>query len=848
MTMEGEDQVRWQIIHELRSNTKGMTITDISRKIDLNRNSTAKYLEILRVNGQIDMTVVGRAKIFYISHRVPISALLDFSSDLILVLDSSMGIIDVNDNFQKMFKVKKEILLDMRLQTSNLPIFTTRDSIAKIRRAIKGKDSIFEMKILLNDEYQYFKGKLIPSTLGDGNNGVTIIMENTTDQKQAEDKLRKSEERYRELIENQGEGIGMADENDIFTFANPAAERLMGVGSGKLIGRSVLDFVLKEERRKIRIHSERRKKGIKDTYQFKIRSEDEKVKVILLTATPRYDQDGNFLGSFGVFRDISLMKENERRTRESEERYRALFDSYSDSIIILKNRIITQCNPSTLKMFGYSTEDEIIGLDPTAISPEYQPDGTPSNISIMQILKTVNEKGFVNVTYLHQKKDGTEFLTDVRLHKVKLEDGIVIQAVIRDITEVVQAQQDISKNEARVSNILSSLHGSFIGLLDRNLKFIEFWGTEDLNEKYQTEWRLLRGMSILDFAPDHAKDDLRNGIRRTFQDGTPFRVEHKAVLPAGGFWQDWSFSPFRNKDGEIEYVIQFGRDTHEKNIIMEALVNIKNRYDLLDMNVSDVIWMTDLDLNYTYISTSINNLLGYSSEELLGRSVTDTLTDVSTMNAKEIMKDRLELLRNGKGESPPPITLEVEQVTKEGTNVWTEISISFLTDEDGTQKGLMGVTRNIDERKEARSKIRENERRLNNILSSLHGSFLGLITRDHIYEVFWGSEELDDLYGIDPKKLVGRSALDMAPPDKKEDMKKLIDSVFLTGQPIQLEVRTDLPNGQFWQMLSFSPSRTNSGEIEYVIQFGSDTTEKNRAKEELELKERSQDHKVSHPL
>ncbi len=838
MTMEGEGQVRGHIIQALRSNSKGMTITDISRKIHLNRNSTAKYLEVLRVNGQIDMAAVGRAKVFYISHRVPISALLNFSTDLILVLDSSMGIIDVNDNFQKTFKVKKEILLDVGLQTSNLPIFNTRESIAKIKRAIKGKDSIFEMKILLNSEYQYFRGKLIPSTLGDGNNGVTIIMENITDQKQAEDNLRKSEERYRELIENQGEGIGMGDENDLFIFANPAAERIMGVGPGKLIGMSVLDFVLKKEKRKIDTHSERRKKGIKDTYQFKIRSGDGKLKVILLTATPRYDRRGEFIGSFGVFRDITLMKENERRTRESEERYRALFESSSDSIIILKDRTIIQCNPSTLRMFGYSTEEEIIGLDPTAISPEHQPDGTSSDTFIMQRMRTVNEKGFVNFTYVHKRKGGDEFLADVRLHKVRLEEGTVIQAVIRDITEVVKAQEEISKKEERLSNILSSLHGSFIGLLDRNLKFIEFWGTEDLNEKYMTEWRLLKGMSILDFTPDHARDGIKDGIGRTFQDGTPFRVEHKAVLPAGGFWQDWSFSPFRNKDGEIEYVIQFGRDTHEKNIIMEALKNVKKRYDLLDMNVSDVIWMTDLDLNYTYISSSITNLLGYSSEELLGISVTDTLTERSTRNVKEIMKDRLELMRSGKGDGPPPITLEVEQLTKKGTNVWTEVSISFLTDEDGAQQGLMGVTRNIDERKEARSKIRNNERRLMNILSSLHGSFIGLITRDHLYEVFWGSKELDELYGIDPNTIIGRSALDMAPPSKKDDLKRLIDSVFLTGQPVQLEARADLPNGQFWQMHSFSPFRNDAGEIEYVIQFGSDTTEKNKVKEQLEKRER----------
>ena len=73
------------ILKLLRANQRGMSIYEISRDIGLNRNSTAKYLDILLYTGRVEFRNVGRAKLFHISHRVPISALLDFSTDYILV-------------------------------------------------------------------------------------------------------------------------------------------------------------------------------------------------------------------------------------------------------------------------------------------------------------------------------------------------------------------------------------------------------------------------------------------------------------------------------------------------------------------------------------------------------------------------------------------------------------------------------------------------------------------------------------------------------------------------------------------------------------------------------------------
>ncbi|HPA07350.1 MAG TPA: histidine kinase, partial [Methanoregulaceae archaeon] len=69
----------------LKARPKGLTISDISHNLKINRNSVAKYLEILLITGQVEMRMYGNAKVYYLSHRVPISSMLKFANELILV-------------------------------------------------------------------------------------------------------------------------------------------------------------------------------------------------------------------------------------------------------------------------------------------------------------------------------------------------------------------------------------------------------------------------------------------------------------------------------------------------------------------------------------------------------------------------------------------------------------------------------------------------------------------------------------------------------------------------------------------------------------------------------------------
>ncbi|MFP4048289.1 MAG: PAS domain-containing protein, partial [Bacteroidales bacterium] len=175
---------------------------------------------------------------------------------------------------------------------------------------------------------------------------------------EAEKKLKESEENYKLLISEQGEGIGITDTNEVISFANPAAERIFGVEPGKLVNKSLNEFTTPAEFDRLKKETQIRSRGKRSTYETEIITPTGQRKILHLTATPKYDKNGNFEGTFAVFRDITAEKIIEENLRLSEERFKRFAEVTHEGIFIHRNGKIVDVNPAVLKMFGY-TEEEV---------------------------------------------------------------------------------------------------------------------------------------------------------------------------------------------------------------------------------------------------------------------------------------------------------------------------------------------------------------------------------------------------------------------------------------------------------------------------------------------------------
>ncbi|MEE4196915.1 MAG: PAS domain S-box protein [Bacteroidales bacterium] len=142
------------------------------------------------------------------------------------------------------------------------------------------------------------------------------------DRIQSENALKESEEKYRNLIENMGEGMTIVDLQEKILFCNPKASEIFGYSDLELIGHNLAEFIDKKQFQLIRKETRKRINGVKSTYQHEITTAKNKKSVIQVTATPLY-QAGKVIGNLGIVRDITEQKKYELRIKQKNEELQA---------------------------------------------------------------------------------------------------------------------------------------------------------------------------------------------------------------------------------------------------------------------------------------------------------------------------------------------------------------------------------------------------------------------------------------------------------------------------------------------------------------------------------------------
>lgn len=425
---------------------RGLTISEISQRLKCNRNSVAKYLEILQISGTIEMQQMGAAKVFYLSHRVPLSSLLGFTKEGILVLSSDGRIIQVNERFCRMFDqdnstvtgMSYDILSDEILNAFHFDNFLRSDSESEHTAVVTFSKY---------DWRRFFKVKYLKTALDNGRSGLTLIIEDVTLETEMEERLRISEARYRGIVEDQTELICRYDKDGIITFANGAFCRLFQLNQTEVPHHSLFDFMTPHVVQLVR-------EGI-GACSCQSPVFETEFEFVLPSGSYRWfhwvnrmltDENGAVIEYQGVGRDITDRKRSEL---ELLIKSHAMDSSIVPIALLSLDGCITYVNKAFLDLWGYNNLNEVLELP-------FDNFAKGDNFSLPDIVHEQNNSRSPEPSFEVEgvRKDGKKMHLSVTISGVYDEgkNSICHIAYLYDVTHYVQMVRELEIKDTAIAH------------------------------------------------------------------------------------------------------------------------------------------------------------------------------------------------------------------------------------------------------------------------------------------------------------------------------------------------------------------------------------------------------------
>ncbi len=280
------------------------------------------------------------------------------------------------------------------------------------------------------------------------------IDSDVTKQRQAEEELRQSEEKFRSIVEVTSDWIWEIDQNGIFTFGSPNIRDVLGYELDEVIGKSIQFFMPEEYAEKTNeffFEKMKQQAPFKRFEHLSIHKNGQSL-VIETSGLPIFNADRVIVGWRGVDSDVTERVHMEQKLRESEEKFRSLVETSSDWIFEIDPKgIFTYADPKVKGFLGYERE-EIIGMPITDLMTEEEADIVSSYFLEMDGMNEHLQA--LKITVMH--KDGTPVPVETNALPIidELGDFVGWRGMHRDITERVKAEEELRKYREHLEELV----------------------------------------------------------------------------------------------------------------------------------------------------------------------------------------------------------------------------------------------------------------------------------------------------------------------------------------------------------------------------------------------------------
>ncbi|MGD0952680.1 MAG: PAS domain S-box protein, partial [Methanotrichaceae archaeon] len=674
---------------------------ELLTKIEELRRSLAESNDLLRAirSGEVDALVVSRPEgdqVYTLegadrAYRVLIEAMNDGA----VTLTSDGTILYCNRHFAQMVKSPLEKVLG-----SSIYRFILEDSKAAFMAILRdlGRG---ELTLRAEDEsvlpvYMSFNALQISESQKD----FCLVVTDLTDQKHKEE-IVAAERLARSIIEQATEAVVVCDDNGkIIRFSN-AVSRILGYDPSLKSFDDLFDLQLPTGKKLYPV-SAALQGDVLQQVETSLERFDGVLSNLILNAGPLRGTNGKIIGCVVTLTDITERKKAEEKLVESEERYKLLFESANDGIVLHEMTAkglpgdILQVNKVICRMLGY-TKEEMIRLKPMDLQLEGSDEAGEELQKILSHEKTILfERNLVT-------KDGRCIPVEFHTSVIDLQGNPAALSIIRDITERKRAEIALQESEQRYSTTLASIGDAVIATdIEGKITFMNAVA-EELTGWTLDETMMLPAKAVFNIINEYTRQKVDDPITKVLGNGVIVGLANHTILIRKDGTEvaiDDSGAPIKDRNGNATGVVLVFRDITERRRMVAALRESEENYRTIVETANEGIWVVDPETKTTYVNRRMAEMLGYSPEEMIGKTSSEFMDE----EGKARLGLMLERRRQGINES-----FEFKFLRRDGSTLWAISSAAPLRDKDGKFVGSLGMLTDITDRKLMEEELRKSE-------------------------------------------------------------------------------------------------------------------------------------------
>jgi PAS domain S-box-containing protein len=387
--------------------------------------------------------------------------------------------------------------------------------------------------------------------------------------------------------------------------------------------------------------------------------------------------------------------------RESEEKYRTLFEMSQDALVTLDESGFVDCNQAALRMFGFQEKAEFLGKFPNDLSPPSQADGRDSASAADQQVKKAYQEGRNLFEWTYMRRNGETFPAEVLLTPMTLLGRAVIQAIVRDISErkhmeaALQQERDFASSIVDTAPVIILLLDTRGSIQHVNPCFEQLTGYR-LDEIKGKEW-------FSAFLPVRDQERIR-ALFNNAAGGVSTRGHINPIVLRSGEEREieWHDQVLRDPGGSIKGLLAIGQDVTERGKTQLALVRREQELNqfknTLDRTLDCVFMFDARSLVFFYVNQGGLQQVGYTHEELMAMHPYDIKPDITEAQFRR----RIAPLLAGEKAS---LTFETVHQHKNGRRLPVEIFLQYIAPTSEPAR-FVAIVRDIGERKRAEAALR----------------------------------------------------------------------------------------------------------------------------------------------